>query len=576
MTGNRRLRAAFAVFVVLSLAVPAVGGVALAQDDGAGANQSGTATGTENGTWTYDDLADYGTVKSNAPSKAIRPYGNAGSFWIRHVPVEFMASPEDRQYIEPRTTVQRDSIYVGSFRGWDSEDMDATFHVVLWDFETVERTTENNRTVRERVVTNATHTTVSATLTGGDYGSAKLDLPAHYGDAKYVTVWMEGHRDEVSWRFRYAVSEAAQSVPMRSAGGIAGFAAVWMFAPCMLTSVGIIALDRRFLDKVGNGPMVSALEVVFALAVATFLAVFVWYNGLLELLATAPWSVGIAGGALLGVTVLFMFGEHPEEVLFLQLTSGEDSASIKDDGTGRWHVRTRAYNVVQTSEGRKIRREGWIPWLVAIWPFHNAAPTVDVDEATLGTRLVGRENDDEYDEVFLSDPTADAPIDYEKAGLTLSTPDLLDWPDEDELVAGRWPIPSVAWGPLVGGVLLVGLAYYVGGLLFNEGFGIAFGVLAALATVLKPTVGKSDPNLAPAQYGALVENLITHAREFEDVADRAYWKDEALTEKADKRAERVRQQEERDRSTFEKITDELAPPNSGSESDHSEVVAGDD
>ncbi|WP_276298801.1 hypothetical protein [Halorussus lipolyticus] len=575
MMGAQRRRAALVVVVLLSLAVPVVGpGVALAQDDTEAGDQSDA---TENETWTYGELADYGTVKSNAPSKAIRPFGDAGSFWIRHVPVRFMASPEDREYVEPRTVVQRDSIYVGSFRGWDSEELDATFHVVLWEFETVERTTEDNETVTERVVTNATHTTVSATLAGGDYGYAELDLPAHYGDPMLVTVWLEGHREDVSWRFRYSVSEAAQSVPMQTAGGIAGYAALWMFAPCMLTSVGVVALDRRFLDKVGNGPMVSVLEVVFALAVATFLAVFVWYNGLLELLATAPWSVGIAGGALLGVAVLFAFSEDPEEVLFFQLTSGEDSASINDDGTGRWHVRTRAYDVVETADGRKIRREGWIPWLVAVWPFHDAAPTVDVDEAALGTRLVGPEEDDEYDEVFLSDPTADAPIDYEGASLTFSTPDLLDWPEsEDELVAGRWPVPSVAWGPLVGAFLLVGLAWHVGGLLFNEGFGIAFGVLAALATVVRPTVGKSELNLAPAQYGALVENLITHAREFEDVADREYWKGEALTEKADKRAERVRQQEERDRTTFEKITDELAPPESERQPRNSEVVAGDD
>ena len=136
-------------------------------------------------------------------------------------------------------------------------------------------------------------------------------------------------------------------------------------------------------------------------------------------------------------------------------------------------------------------------------------------------------------------------------------------------------------GPLVGALLMVGLSYYCGTLLFNQGFGIVFGVFAALAVVVKPLAGRADPNLAPWQYGAVVRNLIEHARDFEDVADKNYWKDEALTEKADKRAERVRQREDEDRTTFEKITDELAPDaprgDGSSESDGTpEVVPGDD
>lgn len=554
-----RLRAAVAVFLLVALTVPAVASSFALAADGPENSTTSAANSTASGTeseWTYEELSPYGTVKSGAPSEAIRPYGNAGSYWMRHVPVQFLADDSNREYATARTLIERPYVYVGSFRGWEADATTQTFHVVVWDFETVTRTTEDNQTVQERVVTNATHTTVEASFPANDYGYAKIPLPEHYGEPKLVTVWLDGHRDDVSWRSRYSVSEAAQSVPIQSQGGIAGFAAVWMFLPCMVTSVGVIALDKRFLRKVGNAPMVSVLEIGFALAAAGFLGLFVFYNGLLELLATAPWSIGIFGGLLLGVAVLFAFSEDAEEVLFLQL-SGDD-ATVAEDGMGRWKTRTRTFEVVETEEGRKIRREGWLPWLAAVWPFYNAAPTIDIDD--LGTRFVGGE-EDVYDEVFWSDPTADEPIDYSEDGFSFGFPNLLDWPEtEDELVAGRWPIPSVAWGPLVGIPLFVGLSYYVSGLLFNQGFGIAFALLAALAVVVRPNAGKAEPNLAPWGYGALIRNLIEHAREFENVADRAYWKDEALTEKADKRAERVRDREDEDRTTFERITDELAPP----------------
>ena len=569
---ERRLRAALAGFVVLALLVPVLApGLALAQSEGGtetgNSTDAGVGTDAGNGTlndsqWTYDELAHYGTVKSNAPAEAIRPYGDAGWFAIQHVPVRFLADESDREYVAHDTLVERPQLNVITFRGWDSDRLEGTFHIVLWDFETRETTNAQNETVRERVVTNATHTTVEATFVGGDYGAAQIDLPKHYGEPKLATVWLEGHREDVSWRFRYSVSEASETVPLKTRAGIAGYAAVWMFLPCLGSAVGVIFLDRRVLRKAGNGPMVSVLEVLFALAVATFFALFVWYRGLLEMLATAPWSMGIVGGLVVGVAALFAFSEKAQKVLFFQLVG--DDADVRDNGSGRWPVRTREFSVVETDSGRKIRREGWIPWLVAIWPFHDAAPAIDVEEEKLGTRFVGSEDADEYDEVFLCDPREDEPIDYEKGGVTLSFPDVLDWPEtEDELVAGRWPIPSVAWGPLIGAFVFVGLAYWLGLQLFNEGFAITFGLLAALATVVKPLAGRAEPNLAPGQYGSLIENLIQHARDFEDAVNREYWKSEALEEKAEKRAERVREREDEDRTTFEKITDELAPPEEG-------------
>ncbi|AZH26836.1 hypothetical protein [Haloplanus aerogenes] len=589
---RRVSRLAFVVVLVASISVPMVAPV-VAQEAG---NSSSTATpapaSNSSGAasnYTIQGLRQLGTHPAGAPD-SMRPEGDAGAWWLRHVPAALGVSEgaEDaRRYVTPNTVVRRNQVYLGSFRGWESEDEKVRVHVVTWR---VEEETENGTTV-EKQLTDVQEKTVTASLAGGTYDEARIDLPPAYDGEKYVTLWLEGERDRTQWVFRLNSNAATASVPANSQGDLVMFGFVSIFLPFLGTAVGAVVLDRYLLKSAGRGPGVSVLEYGFLGFAALFMGGFVFYNGLIETLAKRPELLGILGGLFVGALAIWAFSDRGEEALFLQFRAAE--ADMAPDGSGTWHLANRVHTVVERSDGRKVvPRDGWVPFLARAWPFSDAAPLLEFDATNPGarrvtapkddllpedadddeglwsrvrTRFPGDEQEDEYDVIYLVDPTAEHVVDYSEETFRLGLPDLVEWPeDEEEFVAGRFPVPSVAVGKILAGLAFVGVAYLaVTYVTTNTTLGALAAAVALGTLVVTPDAGKANVSLAPAHFDAVVGNMVQVMEGYAERADAETFQRKYHQSEAKRRAQRQRDLERKDVNTFREVVDRLAPDEDG-------------
>lgn len=536
--------------------------------------------------YTIQGLRQLGEHPAGAPN-SMRPEGDAGAWWIRHVPASLgvsEGSEDARRYVTPSTTVRRNQVYLGSFRGWDSEDANVRVHIVTWQ---VEEEADENGTAVEKHLTNVQEKTVTASLSGGTYDEARIDLPPAYDGTKYVTLWLEGERDRTQWVFRLNSNAATTSVPANSRGDLVMFGFVSIFLPFLGTAVGSVVLDRYLLKSAGRGPGVSVLEYGFLGFAALFMGGFVFYNGLIETLAKRPELLGVLGGLFVGAMAIWAFSDRGEEALFLQFRAAE--GDMAPDGSGTWHLANRVHTVVERADGRKVvPRDGWVPFLARAWPFSDAAPLLEFSATNPGarrveapkddvlpedaddeeglfdkirTRFPGDEQEDEYDVIYLVDPTAEDVVDYSEETFRLGLPDLVTWPeDEEEFVAGKVPIPSVAVGKILGGLAFVGVAYLaVTYVTTNTTLGALAAAVAVGVLVVTPDAGKANVTLAPAHFDAVVGNMVQVMEGYAERADAETFQRKYHESEAKRRAQRQRDLERKDVNTFREISDRLAP-----------------
>lgn len=593
---RRRTRAVTAIIVVACLLSSGVAGVAVAaaQDDRNetdGTTEPTTVTDSS-GEFTLNELRKQGTRPGGeiaTPSE--RPFGEAGSFWIRTTPVRLGVgsdSVDGRTYLEEGDTVKRNHVYLGSFRGWNSEKLDAQIHVVGWQVGEETRTTQTGETYRVRTLENVTHQTVNATFAAGQRDEIKVSLPASYDNAQYVTMWVDGHEGKLQWVFRHQSSKAAQSVPISSVGDATIWATGWIFLPMLVTAAIALWIDRKIMVKAGTGPRVSGLEYALVAGGALFFAFVVFYAGTLDTLASSPYLIGVAGGLFVGAVAIAVFSDRGERALFLQLTA---NATMHPDGSGRWHLANRIHTLVDLPGGKKgIPKQGWMPFFARLWPFANAVPVMEFDPSearkmtpppkdhldaseyhsskwdALTTAFSGESSDDAFDVVYWIDPSASSVVEYESEGWEFSFPSLVSWPSSGndaghlQLGESRIPIPIVDWAAILGSAALLFVAFHVGAAAFaSERWGYAAAGVAGLTLIARPTQGYGRVTLAPAHYGAVIHGFLKHLEEFTADADAEYWQSEYIESEAKRRASNRREAERETRDTFSELTDLLAP-----------------
>lgn len=375
------LMAVLVGFVVISSVV--VPTSVLAQDG----DENETEYTGESG-YTLSELRDLGDRRSgaNVPN-SMRPYGDAGGFWVRHVPtssVGIQDTEENRRYVTPKTTVTRTHIYVGSFRGWNADKMNASLRVVAWKVGS-RQVSEGNTTRTVRVPQNVTETTVNATFAAGTYDETEVELPPLFeddGGAYYLTMWVEGHKGELQWVFKYAPNRGAATVPATSVAGRVAWAG-WNIGFTGLATAGFaLWTDQKLLRKMRTGPRVSPLEYAFVGGILTIMLGFVFWNGVADVLAHEPWLLGVVIGLAIGVLGLYFMSPETKRILLIQLRSTD--GKMDDGGFGSWYVPNRALEVVTSSDGKvHVPRQGWLPALARAWPFHDVTPelTFDGDKA---------------------------------------------------------------------------------------------------------------------------------------------------------------------------------------------------
>lgn len=550
-----------AVVVVLAVSSAILAGTTAAASD--------HVTNASASEYSISDLQADGPQPANAPP-SVRPHGYAGSFWLRHAPTGLGVDPSQsahREYVDPQTTVQRQHVYLGSFRGWDSGPMDVKIRLVYWRVQEIERHDEETGEYwTETRLVDVSSTRVNASLAGGDYDEVKIPLKPHYDRPVRVTMWIESEEMSLRWTFGHQASKASQSIPMESRSDVILWSLLMIFTPLSVVAIGFVAFDRRVLRKAIAGPQISAGEYLFVGLCVAFVAFFIRYRSTMDVLAAHPYLIGVAGGLVVGLLVIELFGDTTKDVLFLHLPVGD--AAINDDGSGRWNVRTRIKQVATSESGdRAIVEPGWFKFLARAWPGYNATSTLEID-GDPKTRFVGDDSGD-LDEIYFVDPgVTDAdPVSHESESWSIDVPELLTWPDGEN-------VPAVNWSFLVTlGMFSVG-GYLAGGHIFGADGAYFGGLLGVLVAVAKPNAGTASVDLAPFQYTAVIQNLVKHSEEWADAVDRDYYQEKYFAERATNRTAEVRETEKSDRTLFEKVADELAPDDVP-EADLSEVP-GDD
>lgn len=603
---ERRGRWGVLVAVLLGavLIAPAVGAGGVAASSAAPAQlQEDTNASESSSEWTVDGLRELGPHPSGAPT-SLRPVGDAGGYWIQYVPVGLMVddTPDQRVNAAPNTVIQRPYLYLNSFRGWDSETVEKTVHVVSWKPGTVERETANG-TVQETAPVDVVHRTVEVTLEGGTYDAAKVKLPSAYGESKYVTLWIEGERDETQWVFRTETSKATQEIPMSTAGGLVLWGG-WNIGLSMLaTTVLMVLADRYVLKKIGAGPRVSPLEWGFFGFAALFLGGVVFYQGVINTLVSRPYLLGVLGGLGVGLLAITVFSSEGEEALFIQFRPQEGTTAA--DGTGDLRVANEVHTVVERErDGKKvIPRKGWLAALARAWPGVDATPVLEFDahhqrkaEAArdvempddagvwdrIRTRFFGSvERGDEYDVVYVIDPLADDVVQYQKETFEVSTPDVVEWPDVDEEPerdVGGVTVPRVEWGRLGLGVAVLGVVYALTLGFVGSATWAWLGTFATLGVMfVRPVTGSALAELAPAQFDAVIATRMGLLEGYSEKSDAEYFQKELHREKAKRRAESRQATETEDETIFAELAEEIAPRRRDAPEDVDEGgVAGDD
>lgn len=587
------LRSALLLALVAGVLISPVVGTVLA--DGHDTNSSSPSNERLNASaaeekYTIDGLRQLGEHRGNSPP-SVRPWGKYGQFYLRHVPSGLGIAAGDMdmaRYVEPDTVIRRDTVHVGSFRGWNSEEFNGTVNVVVWDIKKVKKKEGNTTRVVDELDVIAT-SSEQIQLVGGDYDTAPVRIPPAYNDTAYVTIWIDGHREQTQWVAKIDSSTASQSVGISSLADAVGWGFVWLFLPLMLTTAGMIVVDRKVLEKAGRGPAVGALEYAFFTCAALFLGGFVFYNGVIETLAEAPYLLGVVGGVLLGLFAIWAFSDRGKRVLFLQFRAADGNAAA--DGSGNWHLANRVHTVVERKDGKKVvPREGWLPFLARLWPFYDAAPLLEFDAPEsssshrklesppeeegvelpddagtwerIRTRFWGSSTEDEFDEVYLVDPMADDVIEYEKESFELTFPQLVHWPESED--TGTWvrgtPIPSISVGKIVAGVLIPIGAYFAGSAFFaSSKLGGLTAALAGLLLVVRPSTGAARVRLSVAHYDAVIANMVQHLEGYSERADAEHFQRKYHESEAKRRASRKREDETRDHNVFRELSDRLAP-----------------
>jgi hypothetical protein len=549
---------------VLALGAPLATDVVSAAANETAGNETVSAPGT--GPYNLTQLRDGGTQPSNAPP-SVRPQGDQNSFWLRHVPTGLFQSADDesaRQYLSPGTTINRDQVYLGAFRGWESEQTTVEVTIVYWEEGTVERQTENG-VVRETAAVNQTVETVEVTLAGGDYAETVIDLRSNYDDKEHVTMWIEGEQGTVQWTFQHKTSQAAKNIALDSRGDAISWAA-WMFLlPGFATAIAFVAFDRRLLDRAGAGPQLSIIEyglVAFGLLIA---GGFMWFDGVIQVTATQPWVLGVAGGLVVGLITVEIFGDRTSKVGFLRFDLEE--SQIHEDGSGVMEVEFQTKKMVNLPDGKAIVRRGIRRFIARA---RGAVPMVDWD-GDPKTNLEATEDSD-VDELYLVDPLADEAVDHESPTWSI---DVIEWRDDEEGLM-RF-VPRVDVVPVSIAAAGVMMSWAIGKAWFNSGaFGTIIGFIGGLAYLATPNARDTVVNLAPAHYDSVIANMLQQAEGFEEQADREYYKNEYYSELGSNLAERKSEQENAEMSRMEAVMDEFVPDDATENGDDEGVTVGDD
>lgn len=567
--------------VVLGSVVGAVAGPAHAQE-----TRSNVTTATAD--YSLDQLRPNGELPANAP-ESVRASGTFGEYAVKTLPTGlFVDESEDsrsRRYMQPGSTIKRDSLQLWSKRGYGLASKDVTVRIAYWGTDRAE-VTRGNATRTRTVAANVTTHSVDASLAGG-YDYVDIPLQSHLDSSQEVTMCIEeagepnclANPGSSRWRFTHATSAAAQTISYSTAGGQIAWAVGILVLPFAAFSSGTLFVSRKMIRAARSGPNISIL-VWLGVLVALMIAIGVFWDAVVSTLVAAPWVLAIVAGVVVGIVSAEWFGDKTYLGLFLRLRTTDvvdDAAykpeSVDSEASNRDDTERQQSPADERGDYRKANLLDTPGKLVAdavplrmarskdgtrsrigkgFWKFmarfRGARADLEVD-GNLSTKIDVEQGP--YRELFILDPEDDDPIDYKGEGHRFEFPELVGR-DEN----GRITINTRA---ILGGGFALGLSYLLGKFLLASGLlGLTVGaVLLFVGKVAQPDPGHLKANLAPIHYGNALSTLFGHAKALGEARTWEDLYDEVTAEKASNKAEKQRITDRRTTSQADEIVGEF-------------------
>lgn len=550
----KRVSLSILVLVGLFLVVGSIGiGTAIADEHDATESAVDNSTVNESAAGSHDleVLQSVGRQQSGAPP-SVRRYGSAGSLWLRHdetsVFDSLLPSEAFRTYVEPGTTVRRDTVYLGGFRGWDVDSETLTIKTVYWETGTIERETEDGRVVTERAAVNQ-RTDETVVELGSGYDEAEISLRDHYEESTRVTMWVEGHEGDLQWTFNQKSSRASESFPAGFRGSFVGYGFLMFVVPALLVSIPGFIVGGRVLDRVGAGPGYDPLLYVGVEALVVVLTSMFAWDWIREIFSTAPWLIGILLGLNILVFALEVFGDRSRLALVLQLFDLENTED-GGDGSGTLIFEGREIRIAETENGTVVLKKGLRPFLARAF---GAVPYLEAQDGV--GKISIKSHASKWSEMFLVAPFADRLLEHSPEHWEL---DVFDERDETSRLPA-W-VPTVDGSRVAFALPLLPVGWYLGSTTIASGLiGLTVGFIGAIFLISTPKASNSRIDLAPLHYDDVLAKVIQTTEGLEEEIDRDWYRDRWYKAEGSNLAKRKSEREESEVSRFESVIQELEP-----------------
>ncbi len=425
---------ALASLALMSVIVPALAAAPVAAQTG---NQSadGPMPEQSDSNWTVSELSQGGTSYADSPPSA--RIADNQIYWFVHWPADkpWAEEGEDQQwtYLKPGSKVQRNSIYLRTIRA-DPGTQERTLNIVYWtQGETV---VENgNTTTTVDTVENATHVTKRVSL-GQGWPMKEISLRRHDEPVR-VTMWFEGAPEDARWTFKHESVATTAPANIQSQGDYLIRVLMEFVAPTVIGLFVIGWVIRRAIRKAGVGPQYGYAPWLFALAVGSGVSMLALYSDIASLLVDLPRVLSVLVVAIAGIVMLETFTSDARKAAFFQPEITNATSPSGDEARDILHGEWQTETIVKKPDGTTLlARPGLLPFL-ARWAGGGA---VLQGAEALDTEI--HLDGGDVDELYIVDPTADEPVDYDPEGWTLNLPD----PEEE-----GWPSVLTTMGIFAGG-----------------------------------------------------------------------------------------------------------------------------
>lgn len=492
------MRRAFVILLVAAVALGVSGAVGVAVAD-TGANETATnetAEAANDHGYSLEELRRSGTTTQNSPPSVRLSSGQM--FWVEHWPASAVTGDpgdpmdDSAEFLEADETVERNSVWLRTINVDSSETL--TVHVVSYDVDE-KVVTEDNQTTTVQHATNVNERTVEVEMSRG-WAIAEVPLGTT-DEERHVTMWVEGHEDELRWTFTHKSVATTQPASISTQGDYLYHASMDFLLPIILGSFGVGLVVRRSIKRAGIGPQWGYLKWLILLTIGTVAVVLSQFSSLAEVIVAAPRLAALFVVGVVGIVLIETYTTNVSLVSFQKPILTDALSPSGNDAVDMIRAEEREEHVVRMDDNSlAVVRPGLLAFLSRC--FGGAARLQNAEGVQ--TRLTLEESP--ADERFYVHPKADEVLEYEPEGWTFQVPEI-----ESRSDAAKMGVYAV-FGLLV--------AWIVAAIAGSSMWGAVTLALLVAALTVRPTNGHARFWPAPAHMRSAWASMLYLNVEVED------------------------------------------------------------